>query len=739
MRQMLVSLMLAATLGMSACGGLAKTSYVKASDAALGRVVVYRNGIAYYERRARILGEKLTLKVPADKVDDFLKSLTVADAATGRALPGSFPSGNVGYSGMIDMSIPLGLGGPRDVILTYVTEAPAWKPSYRLVLGEAGKVNLQGWAIVDNTSGEDWEAVRVGVGSSSALSFRFDLHSVRLVHRETLSSHDTFAKAPPVGGSVVRDVPAGEELVLGSLADKDIPRPAGHPDTSSERWRDEAGAYGSAGAGKHGITGSGGGGGGEARVLAQADMPRLRHARKSGGGHSPAAEPTVSAQAAARVARKEAAVDDSRVQALADQLRNRRGKILIEGYAEPNEPDAEAHALDRANNLRNQLIMKGVAPAQVAAVSRGVQVGQRAGVRLVEQTTPAAEAEKGRPEREQGGTPIGESHFESKSAMTVGRGSSAMVSIVHTDAQGDVVYLYDAESPAGSARFAFKSVRFRNPTGSTLETGPVTVYGEGRFIGEGLTESIPPRQTAVIPFALDRQVVVDRDGSSADRISQLVKLHRGVLTAEVQHVRLTRLKVTSRLHTAVTLLVRHTVRKGWQLTRAPKTAEQLGEARLFEVLLAAGQTRTLEIEEATPMVRTLDLRTPVGIDLVRVYLATPKADKAFSAAIEKVLKHHAEMSQHQESIESLRQRGDEYRQRLDELHFQILSLQAVKAKGTLMGHLQTKMKEISQKVQENTIAIVDHQEKLMVARVRFHDGLAELTLAKPEKSAIAAK
>ena len=142
MRRILACLMLAATLSMSACGGLAKTSFVKASDAALGRVVVYRNGIAYYERRARILGEKLTLKVPGDKVDDFLKSLTVADAATGRALPVSFPTGNVGYSGTIDMSIQLGLGGPRDVILSYVTEAPAWKPSYRLVIGESGKVNL---------------------------------------------------------------------------------------------------------------------------------------------------------------------------------------------------------------------------------------------------------------------------------------------------------------------------------------------------------------------------------------------------------------------------------------------------------------------------------------------------------------------------------------------------------------------------------------------------------------------
>ena len=41
--------------------------------------------------------------------------------------------------------------------LSYVTEAPSWKPSYRVVVGKGGKVELQGWAIVDNTSGEDWK------------------------------------------------------------------------------------------------------------------------------------------------------------------------------------------------------------------------------------------------------------------------------------------------------------------------------------------------------------------------------------------------------------------------------------------------------------------------------------------------------------------------------------------------------------------------------------------------------
>ena len=38
-------------LGATGCGG-ARTSYVRSSDTVLGRVVIYRNGVAYFERSA---------------------------------------------------------------------------------------------------------------------------------------------------------------------------------------------------------------------------------------------------------------------------------------------------------------------------------------------------------------------------------------------------------------------------------------------------------------------------------------------------------------------------------------------------------------------------------------------------------------------------------------------------------------------------------------------------------------
>jgi len=197
------SLTIAALVATLAAGCSGLQSYVDTDDAALGRVVVYRNGIAYFEWRAHVEGDRLSLRVPHDKVDDFLKSLTVTDVRTGKLWPVSFPTRAAASDGTVEMVVKLPESGSGDVVLSYITEAPSWKPSYRLVVEDDGKVKVQGWAVVDNTSGEDWESVRLGVGSSSALSFRFDLRSIRLVHRETLTSDERFAKAPPRGGSVV--------------------------------------------------------------------------------------------------------------------------------------------------------------------------------------------------------------------------------------------------------------------------------------------------------------------------------------------------------------------------------------------------------------------------------------------------------------------------------------------------------------------------------------------------------
>jgi hypothetical protein len=290
------------------------------------------------------------------------------------------------------------------------------------------------------------------------------------------------------------------------------------------------------------------------------------------------------------------------------------------------------------------------------------------------------------------------------------------------------VYLYDPESARGHDRYAFKAVRFRNPTDSTLETGPVTVYGQGRFIGEGLAEPIPPKSTAVVPFALDRQVVVNRSDDSRDRIASLVTLDRGVVTANVQHLRTTRLELTNRLRKPATVFIRHTVDEGWELADAPEIYERLGASHLFKVRLDAAQTRTVAIEEATPMVKTLDLRTGAGLDLVQIYLTESHPDGALSAQVDQLIELHRKMADTAQEIDSWHDRLSEYRVRMDELHDQVVSLEEAETRGKLMRHLKDKLEDISERVQAATLEVVQLEETLMLTRIQFQDAVAELSL-----------
>ncbi len=718
---------------LAACGGL-HSSAVQSDGAALGRVVIYRNGVAYYERRATVEDGKLTIAVPSDKIDDFLKSMTITDLATGQPLPVAFPAPGhrpTRQPGVTELvvTVPPVDGVRRDkreVLLTYVTEAAAWKPSYRVVLqqderGQTHGVELQGWAVVDNTSAEDWNAVRVGVGSSSALAFRYDLRSIRHVQRQTLHGEATFVRAPPRGGAVGTERGEPAERELAAVDDKDIARNEGHPDVaeapaSVDKTSSSEGAGARAGVARAGRP--------AAPVKVQQQAYRsysIKALAKADAKKNDAEEP--------RDAR------DAQVDALADRLRRTGEAVRVEGYAASNEPDFGDRSRDRAHLLRNQLIERGVPPAQVAAVGKGVQSGRSAGVRIVALPTPPA-GESGQVSQADA-PPVGESHFESRMAMTVARGSSAMVSILKSKTKGDIVYLYAPEGRGGDGRYAFRAVRFVNPTNYTLDPGPMTVYGAGRFIGEGMADPIPPGRSAVVPYALDRQVTVERDADAGEEIARLLKLSRGVLTAEVQHLRRHSYRIANRSHEKVTVLVRHETSQGWTLQKGPDTLERFGTARLYAVDVAPGSVQTLALVEATPLQRTIDLRSPVGLDMVRLHLVNIAKDAELQAAMSRVMQHHEASAKAEEKIALLRERVAELRVRLDELHGQLASLEGMARGASLEAHLQKKMRETSEAVQKTTMAIVEAQQERMLARVRFQDELSELTLAKVAERAAA--
>ena len=85
----------------------------------------------------------------------------------------------------------------RKVQVGYVIEAPIWKTSYRLVLAEKEKPYLQGWAMVENPTDEDWAGVKMALISGRPISFKMDLYNPLYINRPTVEP-ELFASLRPV-------------------------------------------------------------------------------------------------------------------------------------------------------------------------------------------------------------------------------------------------------------------------------------------------------------------------------------------------------------------------------------------------------------------------------------------------------------------------------------------------------------------------------------------------------------
>jgi hypothetical protein len=199
---------------------------VEVDGLALRRVVIYRNGVAYFEREGKVSGNRVSFRVRGDEVGDFLASFAVMEKGGSSVRAASFPlhreddveppPGEAAAKKDLQPKDPKRRlekvvmeldGSEHDLAVGYIAEAPVWRPSYRLVL-EKDKVHLQVWGIVQNLSGEDWRNTRLTVIADAPLALQTQLETPVIPSRPILvegnevmavvpQSETSLAEAPP--------------------------------------------------------------------------------------------------------------------------------------------------------------------------------------------------------------------------------------------------------------------------------------------------------------------------------------------------------------------------------------------------------------------------------------------------------------------------------------------------------------------------------------------------------------
>jgi hypothetical protein len=175
------------------------------------RVVVYRNGVAYFERSGHVEEGEVRFKMKRTELGDFLATLAVMETGGSSVRAAAFPLhvddenrdvkapreiGPDERKGLETVVLSLD-GRAHDLQVGYVAESPVWKPSYRLVVHPNGDADLQAWGIVQNLSGEDWTNVKLSLIAGAPLAFEAQLGTAVIPPRPTVTDEGEVIAAVP--------------------------------------------------------------------------------------------------------------------------------------------------------------------------------------------------------------------------------------------------------------------------------------------------------------------------------------------------------------------------------------------------------------------------------------------------------------------------------------------------------------------------------------------------------------
>ena len=117
------------------------------------------------------------------------------------------------------MSVSTEGTGERSVYLSYISEVPVWKATYRIVLNpkQIKTPLLQGWAIVDNTVGQDWESVQLSLVAGAPQSFIQNLSQPFYTRRPVVPLSEALMMQPQTFQATLISGPA---QIAGTVSDQ---------------------------------------------------------------------------------------------------------------------------------------------------------------------------------------------------------------------------------------------------------------------------------------------------------------------------------------------------------------------------------------------------------------------------------------------------------------------------------------------------------------------------------------
>ncbi len=218
--------------------------------------------------------------------------------------------------------------------------------------------------------------------------------------------------------------------------------------------------------------------------------------------------------------------------------------------------------------------------------------------------------------------------------ITVRRDSSALIPILQTRMEGERVSIYNEsvrrDRPMGG-------MRLKNTSALTLEGGSLTVIDGDAYAGEALLDRLKPGEERFISFALDLGTLVTAR-SKADREPAFqVRVINGVFEAHYYQTDKKTYTITNQTDRPRTLYIEHQIRAGWTLASdSPKPVNKTASFYRFRVDLEPQKAVELLVTEHRELMDNYDVSnlTPSQLE---VFVSRRYIDEATRAALDKII------------------------------------------------------------------------------------------------------
>jgi hypothetical protein len=598
------------------------------------RVILYQNGVGFFERQGKLNGSLLTLRCRPSQINDLLKSLTVIDRGSGRALSVSLPLERTNERALADLPRQVrDAAGLLEVLRVFRganvrLHGQRGTAEGRVVGVEQGLVEGSGGAGAGGEGRSPAHAFSVTLkarGGDLAVYPVSGITRVELLDRTLDAGLDRsldVSYEEGAWGSISLGVRlAGSEehdLIVSYIVEMPMWKPAYRLVVQKQRppllqgWAVVDNVSGESWDGVHLSLVAG------TPMSFLYDLHTPRYARRpdlSPRGETVALAPPVE-----------------------EAISTRSPKDMLQRtYAGSRAGGGEIGGETAEEKRRN-------APSKTASMDEPREM--RSGKKKPEPTLDASmlnmalENQLQSVKTEVSGEKVGALfRYDLKDPVTVPESSSTLVNIVNSRVPGEEVVLFRPELTSGSASsHPYRAVRFTNETGFALEQGPVTIYSEGTFVGEGFLERLEKGRSLFLTFAIDGAVEMTWTQSYREEAVRLLKIHHGLVESEVLHLNRSVYTIRNEHEAPIAAYVKsQRPSREHKLRKPPKGTVETPDASYIPLELPAGAKRELEIEWMLPVRQQLAVDTSLATSVLRLFSTTGRVPASIKPVLARIL------------------------------------------------------------------------------------------------------